>query len=96
MDDVLQRALMLDDSETTRHDNQPSFYNSPRTEYRRENQLPTGEVAKPGLRRTPGMRVDSEGARRFKSASLHQAGRDLRAPLENPAKFARVRGFPQS
>ncbi len=24
------------------------------------------------------------------------SGRDLRAPLENPAKFARVRGFPQS
>jgi hypothetical protein len=36
----------------------------------------------------------AEGARGFKSPSLRQAGRDLRAPLENPAKFARVRGFP--
>ena len=26
----------------------------------------------------------AEGARGFKSPSLHQAGRDLRAPLENP------------
>jgi hypothetical protein len=76
-------------------DNRPSFYKSPRTEYQRENQLPTGEVAKPGLRRTPGMRIDSEGARGFKSASLRQAGSDLRAPMENLAKFAQVRGFPQ-
>jgi hypothetical protein len=37
----------------------------------------------------------SEGARGFKSAFLRQAGSDLRHSLENTAKFAQVRGFPQ-
>jgi hypothetical protein len=32
-----------------------------------------GEVAEPGLRRTPGERVDSEGSRGFKSLPLRQA-----------------------
>ena len=36
--------------------------------------LPTrGEVAEPGLRRTPGERVNSEGFRGFKSPPLRQA-----------------------
>jgi hypothetical protein len=38
----------------------------------------------------------SEGARGFKSPSLQQAGSDLRHSLDNPAKFAGVRGFPHS
>src|SRR5580704_12808389 len=41
-------------------------------------------------------RPQSEGARGFKSPSLQQAVCDLRQSLENPAKFAQVRGFPQS
>src|SRR5271163_3062676 len=46
-----------------------------------------GEVAEPGLRRTPGERVDSKGSRGFKSPPLRQAVCDLRQSPEKPAKF---------
>ena len=52
-----------------------------------------GEVAEPGLRRTPGERVFSKGNRGFKSPPLRQAVADVHASPENPSKSARGRGF---
>jgi hypothetical protein len=47
-----------------------------------------GEVAEPGLRRTPGTRVDSKGSRGFESPPLRHPVRDIVAlcmKLENTA-----------
>src|SRR6202022_490767 len=51
-----------------------------------------GEVAEPGLRRTPGERVNSEGFRGFKSPPLRQSVFNFSHCLESPAKYPRVRG----
>src|ERR1700730_13363928 len=54
-----------------------------------------GEVAEPGLRRTPGERVNSKGFRGFKSPPLRQAVSDDVHSLEDCSKFARLRGLLQ-
>ena len=51
-----------------------------------------GEVAEPGLRRTPGERVNSEGFRGFKSPPLRQSVFNFWHCLESRAKYPRVRG----
>src|ERR1700687_622774 len=48
---------------------------------------PRGEVAEPGLRRTPGERVNSEGFRGFKSPPLRQRVWQLRQSPWNSAKW---------
>jgi hypothetical protein len=52
-----------------------------------------GEVAEPGLRRTPGTRVDSKGSRGFESPPLRQSVRDFRALRRKPENSAHVRAF---
>src|ERR1700736_6267525 len=49
-----------------------------------------GEVAEPGLRRTPGERVTSEGFRGFKSPPLRQSVFNFWHCLESRAKYPRV------
>ena len=46
-----------------------------------------GEVAEPGLRRTPGTRVDSKGSRGFESPPLRQAVHDFRVLCRKDRKY---------
>src|ERR1700722_16041937 len=52
-----------------------------------------GEVAEPGLRRTPGTRVDSKGSRGFESPPLRQPVRDFRVICRKLENDAHVRAF---
>ena len=53
-----------------------------------------GEVAEPGLRRTPGERVDSEGSRGFKSPPLRQRVPPFGHSPEHSAKWPTFAAVP--